>query len=309
MSGNNPGQFVISLDTELAWGSFDTGGVSRHETEYRNTRSVINDLCTLFDEYDAPVTWAVVMHLLEDCTTHEELVPPKYEWVNWLEAIPCRAGVDEELWYAPDIVDRIQSSGVNHEIGLHGYTHMIMGASGCSREAARSEIKMAVQTANKAGIEPDTYIFPRNRIGHLGLLDEFDISVYRGVDGRWYEQNLPEKVRKPLRFADEAFKFTPPVVTPVRRNGLVELPGSQILRPYKGPWNRTPADSQLIRAKKGLDEAARTGKVYHLWFHPFNLATGSKRHLEVVKAILSYASELRDQDKLEICPMIEAANI
>lgn len=301
------GQLVISLDTELSWGSFDTAGVSTYKQAYWNTRPIIISLCDLFDEYDAPVTWALVMHLLDDCDGHEELNTPDYEWVDWFNAVPCATKVEKNLWYAPDIFDQIRSTEVDHEIGLHGYSHLIMGAEGCTQEAAESEIRKAIEVAKRNGLDPDTYVFPRNNIGHLDVLRDAGIQFYRGVDARWYERRTTGPFRKTLRFADEALQWTPPVVTPRETNGLVELPGSQILRPFRGPWRHTPQNSQLVRARKGLDRAVSTGGVYHLWFHPFNLGINPGKHLDLVKDILSYASELRDSGQLEICTIADAA--
>jgi peptidoglycan/xylan/chitin deacetylase (PgdA/CDA1 family) len=293
---SNYGRFVISLDTELSWGSFDTSGIRHYEQAYRNTREVIDGLCDLFDTYEAPVTWALVMHLLDDCDCHSDLTSPSYDWVDWFSAIPCATDVNRQLWYAE----------VEHEIGLHGYTHLILGAEGCTRDAAESEVETALAVANRAGIDPDTYVFPRNEIGHLDVLRKNDIRFYRGVDARWYEQRLPNTLRRPLRFADEVLKSTPPVVVPNERDGLVELPGSQILRPFTGPWKYTQSNTQIKRAKSGLDKAARTGEVFHLWFHPFNLGISPDRHLNVIEEILSYAAELRDQGEIEICTIADA---
>lgn len=41
---DDKGVFTISLDTELAWGTFNQGNVDRHEKAYRNTPEVIDRL-------------------------------------------------------------------------------------------------------------------------------------------------------------------------------------------------------------------------------------------------------------------------
>lgn len=300
---SNRGQFVISLDTEMSWGSFDTAGVEHHEQAYRNTREVIDGLCSLFDTYEVPATWALVMHLFDDCDGNHVLSSPHFDSDS---SIPCTTDTDRELWYAPEILDRIRSTTVEHEIGLHGYTHLILGADGCTRSAAQSEVEKALSVANHHGINPETYVFPRNGIGHIDILRDNGLQFFRGVDARWYERRLSGPLKKPLRFVDEALKWTPPVVSPRERNGLIELPGSQILRPSRGPWQYTPANSQLSRAKRGLDRAAQTGKVFHLWFHPFNLGISPTYHLSLVEKIVSYAAKLRDRGEIEICTIADA---
>lgn len=295
------GTLVISLDTELSWGCFDTIGVDHYREAYLNTRDAIVGLCDLFDKYNIPATWALVMHLLDECSNHNDMASPEFEWIDdWFGAAPCASGVDKELWYAPDILDEIRSREVQHEIGLHGYSHMIMGTPGCTREAARTEINKAVEVAENAGIEPKTYIFPRNSIGHLDILSEFGIQNFRGKDDRWYEHSVPRTLRRPLRFGDEFFQRTPPVVTTEVQSGLRNVPGSHILRPLNGKWKYTPGNSQVNRAIKGLEEAANSGKIYHIWFHPFNIAIDLEHHLRMFEQILKYADELRTKNRLEI---------
>ncbi len=148
-SAATTGSFVLSLDTELSWGCFDTSGIEVYEDAYRKTPQIIDNMCDLFDEYEIPATWALVMHLVDDCDNHDDLVSPNYDWVDWFEAVPCTTNINKELWFAPGLLERIRSTDISHEIGLHGYSHMILGASGCTRDAASAEIKKALEVAKK----------------------------------------------------------------------------------------------------------------------------------------------------------------
>ena len=49
----------------------------------------------------------------------------------------------------------------------------------------------------------------------------------------------------------------------------------------------------------------KTGQLYHLWFHPFNLNTDSDEMLSGLEQILSYASRMREQGLLDILTMDE----
>ncbi|MCF2206138.1 polysaccharide deacetylase family protein [Halobacterium salinarum] len=296
------GVFTISLDTELAWGMFDKSNIDKYKHAYRNTPEVINRLCELFDEYEIPATWAVVSHLLEDCDgDHSDRTSPDFEWVNdWFGELPCSGGMDKDLWYAPWLIDRIQDCKTEQEVGLHGSTHMQLGADGCSRQHAEEEIGAAVETLRGYGVKPKSFVFPRNDIGHVDMLREHGIEVYRGTDARWYERaSIPGSVQPPLRFADEAIRGTPPVVEPVERDGVVEIPGTQVFRPSNGGWQYTPGGSSVARAKKGLEHAARTGGVFHLWFHPFNLGHEPERDLERLERVLSVVREFVADGALE----------
>lgn len=291
------GAFTVSLDTELAWGSFDKGHISNHEEAYRNTGDVVDRLCARFDEYDIPATWAFVAHLFEECTGHTNAAPS--ERAEWLSEGPCLRGVDRSLWYAPELLETVQACTTDQDIGLHGYSHLIF--SNVSRRSADAELAAAIQTAQNAGIDPVSFVFPRNEIGHVDLLADHGFEVYRGRDARWYEQrDVPSLGRKPLRFVDEGLQLRPPTVVPHVQDGVVCVPGSQVFRPAHGPWAWTPAKSQYTRAKRGLEHAAETGQIFHLWFHPFNLGREPDSMLATLERILAEAARLAERGEIDM---------
>ncbi len=309
---DQPGVFMISLDTEIAWGCFDTVGVNAYEDSYRDTREVVSALCELFEEFEITATWAVVGHLLDDCdggSSHESVPDPGYERVSdWATQIPCRSGVDRDLWYAPDLVETIKSTEQPQEIGLHGYYHMILDERECNRGAARTEVREATRLAEREDLRGDIYIYPRNQTGYEDVLSEEGVSVYRDRNADWYEHPaVPTAIQKVSRFASEMTMRTPPVVEPSAREGIVSVPGSLVFRPDGGPWKYCPDRSQVRRATRGLERAAEAGRIFHLWTHPFNLASDIDSQLGKLRQILQKATEMRGERDIEIISLGEAA--
>ncbi|QKY15579.1 polysaccharide deacetylase family protein [Halorubrum sp. CBA1229] len=305
---DNKGIFTLSLDTELAWGMFDKDNVGDYENAYRNTPDVVDHLCNMFDEYDISATWAIVSHLLMDCDkAHTDRTSPNFEWIDdWFAELPCVNGFDDVLWFAPWLIDRLQACETAQEIGLHGSTHMQLGADGCSRQHAEEEIDVAVKTLREHGLEPKSFVFPRNDVGHVDVLREHGIKVYRGRDAYWYERaSVPNIIKPPCRFVDEAVRGTPPVTEPIEHNGILEIPGSQTFRPSHDGWQYTPGECSVERAKKGLERAARTGKTFHLWFHPFNLGHSPEKDCHRLERILMIVDELVREDLIKCVPMGE----
>jgi hypothetical protein len=60
---------------------------------------------------------------------------------------------------------------------------------------------------------------------------------------------------------------------------------------------------RIRRALKGLREAARRKRIFHLWFHPTNLADQTDAMFAGLRQILCRASELRSRGDLEILTM------
>jgi len=80
-------------------------------------------------------------------------------------------GIDSPL--IPLILD----SPVKHDIGSHGFTHKKF--QDMSRKEAEDELKMISIGMNKYGIVPKSFIFPRNSVWHLELLQKFGYECYR----------------------------------------------------------------------------------------------------------------------------------
>lgn len=310
MTSAERGSFVISLDTELCWGTFDIPSFEKRD--YIGTRNVIRDLLALFDEYETPVTWALVTHLLSDCrdsrNNHESLSEcASVESTDWYSSLPCQTGMDERSWYEPSIVDWIRDATVEHDIGSHTHTHLVL--EGRDRELARADIEASVSVAESVDEPVRSFVYPRNCIDYRDIVRDAGFDAIRGRDARWYESiDLPASFRKVSRFVDEATTWTPPTVVPTSRSGLVEIPGSQVFRPHHGGWQYTPSHSQQERAIAGLNRAAQSGEIFHLWFHPFNLAKDPERLLIELEDVLKHAEILRERDELRVQTMASIAD-
>lgn len=293
-----PGVLTISLDTELIWGMFEREESKRYIDAYQSTPGIVSDLCDLFHTYDISATWAVVAHLFDNCISDHQSLKERHNRDN---SFPCETGLDRDLWYVPSLLEPIASCPAEQELGLHGYSHMVL--TDYSREAIKSELTAAVGTAEEYGFSPSTFIFPRNRIAHLDLLAECGFEIYRGIDNRWYEKYpISETVKKPLRFVDEAVA-PPPTVTPNERSGLICVPGSHPFRPINKGWKWIPSDRRIARLKQGLKRAVATDRIYHLWFHPFNLAASQSEQFDILEEVFQFVDELRANDGLEVIPM------
>ncbi|MDB9253343.1 polysaccharide deacetylase family protein [Halorubrum ezzemoulense] len=308
MSRKSSGALVISLDTELVWGMYNTGPISPER--YAGTRDVVHKLLDLFDKYQIPVTWALVTHLLSDCGSEpEDRSHLQYTKQDSRKMdLPCQQELSPDLWHEPEVLNWIKNTEVDHDIGSHTHTHLVFNEA--TREDARSDVERSVAVAERYGIDLKSFVFPRNRIDHRGVLKDAGFEVYRGVDSRWYEKyRLPAPIVKATRFADEATQWTPPTVVPRMESGLVEVPGSQVFRPVHGGWQYTPKGSQQSRAIAGLNRAARTGRIFHLWFHPFNFASNPEQLLTAFETVLAHAESLVQQGRLNVLTMRNVADL
>jgi len=308
------GVFTLSLDFELIWGTLDLFGPERFRRACEFERSVVIDtLLALLSEHGVSATWCALGHLfLSSCrreggTAHPDIVRPRHAWVreDWFHHDPCRDEATAPTFYGRSLLERIRACPVPQEIGSHGFSHVIFGDPGCSRESAESELSACVRAAREMGIVPRSFAFPRNRVGHLDLLPGHGFSCYRGPGPRWYERRSSSgRLGRLAHLADVLAAIRPPVASPrLEPGGLWNIPGSMIYFPMHGARRHIPLSVRVRRARKGLLAAARQRKVFHLWFHPTNLADEPERMFAGLAEILRGAAEMRRRGELDIEPM------
>lgn len=311
------GIFTLSLDFELIWGTLDSSKWPRFSKLCQFERDhVIDALLDLFRQYDVRATWATVGHLMldrcdrSDGHAHPTIVPPNHEWCRrpWFALDPCTNEASAPVFYGRELVRKILACPVPQEVGCHTFSHVIFGDKGCSRRTAASELAACQDAARGLGIKMKSFVFPRNRIGHLDLVEQSGFTCYRG-NAAWYEQPGSGRLtRRAAHLWEIIARKTPPTVVAKKdAHGLWNIPGSMLYTPSHGVRRWIPVSWRVARACNGLAEAAATGRIFHLWFHPTDVVVRSPAMLEGLRQILECASELRDRGKIEIASMGEIA--
>jgi hypothetical protein len=162
-----------------------------------------------------------------------------------------------------------------------------------------------VRLAREQDLRLHSFAFPRNRVGHLDVLHEFEFACYRGPEPVWYERaRVPPALRRIGHLTDVLTARRPPVVTPqLTASGVWNIPGSMMYFPMHGPRRYLPVSVRVGRAVKGIERAASERAIFHLWFHPTNLADESERMFAGLRSIFERVAALRAAGALEATPM------
>lgn len=217
----------------------------------------------------------------------------------------------QNIWCARDILDRIKSSTVPQEIGSHSFSHVIFGDVEVTRKKAIAEFTKGREILKRHGETPVSFVFPRNSVNYLTELAEAGFRSYRGPEPLWYN-NFPNGLRKICHMADQFLAVTPPVAVPEKiggggHEGLINIPASMLYLPMHGFRKYIPLKSRTKKALKGIQKAITEKKIFHLWFHPFNIATDQKRLLKGLETIFEEVAEVRGKDNIEVLTMREIA--
>lgn len=300
------GSVVLSIDAELGWGhhDFDTPPSNRVEAG----RTGWSRLVALLDEFEVPATWAIVGHLfLEECDGRHADHPSPSGWFD-RERKQWRSRPD--LRFGQELIEAVRAASVDHEIGSHSFTHVVFDERATSRNLARAEIEESLDAAKNFGLDLQSFVFPRNVVGHRDLLAEYGFQCYRGQSPINRDNSfMPRRLRRLLRGVrpnDESLLVEPTM----DGYGLVNVPASMFLYSFEGQLRDILApvigDLMVRQAKRGIDLAARRDGLFHVWLHPNNL----HRAYTVVRLrrILAYLAERRDAGDITIETMDEVAD-
>lgn len=302
---------MLSLDTELMWGSFHRMTPAQFEAGYPDVRGTIRAILDLLERYEMAATWAVVGHLfLERCErdangrAHPEMVHPQQRWWSgdWYMHDPCSDRGRDPLWYGPDIVDLIQGAKVPQDIGSHSFAHPHFGDPAMTREAAAADLDACMAAAKARGIELRSFVYPSNSEGHHDLLRDRGFSAFRGTGPEEARvRRLPRPVRRPVRLATQVLGASPLVGRPTETlPGLWDIPASSLLLTRTGLRSLATRTARLRRVRAGIAAARRTGSVFHLWTHPWNLADDPSFHIALLRDILEGVARDREAGLLRV---------
>jgi hypothetical protein len=162
-------------------------------------------------------------------------------------------------------------------------------------------------------VELRSIVFPRNQtVGeYLKVCQELGITCYRGNENAWFYAKGSRQgetlVARAGRLLDTYFNIsghnTYSLTCP---EGLVNLPASRFLR----PWERQLAalnEFKYRRITSGIEEAAQSGKVYHLWWHPHNFGVNLGKNIAFLGRILGFYSRMQRDHGMRSMSMGEAA--
>lgn len=314
----NNGIMCISLDTELLWGMHDTIDLEdRYISRIRNVTSrVIPALLGLFDRYDIHASWALVGGIMTEDeeeflrnAPHEDLYPSylnnrrssyrfKGEWGKEKNT--------DELFFQPSIIESINKHP-NQFIGTHTYSHYYCKEEGQTKEQFTADIESATAVAEKHGLTLRSIVFPKNEVNddYLDACYKAGLRVFRGIEENWIYALKHQTIQRILRFADSYIPLSGSnVAVPRYVNGMLNIRGSRILRPYNRKLSFLEG-LKVRRIKRQMLQAAKHGGVFHLWWHPHNFGADLEKNTQMLECILRYYKELNDKFGFESRSMEE----
>jgi hypothetical protein len=84
--------------------------------------------------------------------------------------------------------------------------------------------------------------------------------------------------------------------------GLCNVPASAFLRPYS-PGRRALEPMRTARIASGLRFAARSTRIFHLWWHPHNFASHPQESFDLLRRVLDEFDRFAQSDGMRSLAM------
>lgn len=299
-------KFVLSLDCELLWGSHYIGGEERFSYLRQGFEGFYEKLLASLEKVRIRGTFAFVAAMVMEPDSFLALAnaAPNEFYRDRLFQLHAKASRKPKSWFNPDIVRRVASAPMGHEIGSHSLTHIRFTDPEVTSEIALFELNQSCDILSDflGGRSVSSFVFPESKIGHLEALAKSKIRLYRDRNRYWYA-NLP--YQRGWHFLDQLLAIQPRVVD-LSRDGAGNscVGGSMTILGYDGIRSAIPDSARFLKIKKGIDAAIAARQVFHLWFHPWNLGS-SGRMGELLDAVLEYVRLKESEGLISVNTMNE----
>jgi hypothetical protein len=174
-------------------------------------------------------------------------------------------------------IELLLDSPVKHDIAAHGYSHR--NFQSLTKEEVEDELRKISNSLSVFGKPPQSFVFPRNIICHLGVLEKFKYKCYREASEGWLSDHMS------IEKKGELYSIQPSLYL------------NQSLSPFF--------------LERILDAAIEKKAPLHLWFHLWNFGLRNQAIGKYVKNVFSpflkYAQNKKEKGVLTFETMLSAA--
>ena len=302
------GRLVISIDAELGWGNLKWH-ISGYRNNLRRVPEVTDQLLELFQQHAVCSTWAIVSGMtFEDATSLRDFIVEVNHVVTspTLQYVIYDGKYDPKCFFMPGLVHKLKIQP-NVEIASHTFTHFECGKSGQDLERFKEELRLSEVWERSNDLKCTSMVFPSNRwhARHIRELKNWNFQQFRGNPASW-AKDANRMSQRIFRFADSLINLSGHPI----KESPGHVPISNIAATRFLPATSRFALLNSLRIRRivdGMRNAAESGTIYHLWFHPHNLAGSQSGRLDLVRAVIEAFCELRQRHGMESVTMRDAA--
>ena len=300
--------FILSFDCEGKWGMADIidDKINTSITNQNLTASY-KSILTLLDKYQIKGTFAFVAALTMSIDEFKDkrdwfaksnvMIDKNQKWLkNFFESAE---GNNFNGWFHPSLLDLVINSHTRHEIATHGFTHLPLSENIIDQNCFKHEMDRVQDIMTMKGLNARTIIFPRNLIGYLNLLNDYNIIGYRDrlfKSGSIFLEKI-KNIYHEINIFEKSQLFT--LNSSQSSVESIKIPSGYFLN-YKANIRKyIPYYLSVLRWESIIKDAIKHSGVVHLWTHPHNFILGKSQY-KLFEGILKMVKEAVDCDKMKV---------
>lgn len=313
-------KLIISLDFEMFWGVADSRTIENYGRNIEGVWEAVPQILNTFKRYEVSATWATVgMLMCRNYSQWADIQPdvlPTYIRTNSSTyRLSHIVRENPNLFFARPLVERILETK-GQELGSHTYSHFFCAEPGVDEAAFAADCACQKYIFSEFDLSPTTLVLPRNQIDEkfMSVATANGIVGFRGNQNHWFYRNghfVPfGYFGRSLRKIDGYVSISGDHISYLEtqdddlRCSAINIPASMFLRPAS---NSSFLDNTHIkRIKAGMEIAAKTGGVFHLWWHPHNFGVNIERNINNLERLLQFYSVLADEYGMKSVSMANA---
>lgn len=298
MTPDSPSRFILSLDCEGKWGVADSLTPAKHRSlSDEKLREAYVGVVSLLDEFQIPATFAFVGLFAQSRSAFQRLVPELERLRERAEdylgpALDDTIAGSRQGWHGDWAVDLVTNAKMQHEIGLHGVTHVPWIR--CDRSFFEEELSLLPEISG-AVARSRTFVFPRNEVAHVDLLSSAGFAGYRTGRAR---RSRAHSLLAEFDLRSQAERDPLPA-----GEGPVAIPAGYFVNWRSGARRLVPMWVTQSRFDHLLDSSTRGG-IVHAWLHPENIASAPET-LALLRLIIRSVAERRDAGKCIVLTQLD----
>jgi hypothetical protein len=122
-------------------------------------------------------------------------------------------------------------------------------------------------------------------IDNLDVLPQNGFTSYRGIAPSWTWRAPGAYGKRLARLAHHFLPVPAPVVEATAENGIVNIPASYSYLHRTGWARYVPISVRVRKPILAMRKAARSAGIFHLWTHPFNIASDPENLLGGIERV------------------------